>query len=169
MCFFMRLNSRQNLSGWHKGEIWLPFSPVANSHQHRQCGPKIPCRPENAKFGQNPCAQNGHGFWPFLPKIWDPELRHNFHHFLVPSDNSGRYTAPPKISAHSGAVCYFFRVFLCPGFSILDDFSNCFFRRQKNFSLTPPTHVLRPRKKSRPSKQVGRLSAARGSFSHDGG
>ena len=35
---------------------------------------------------------------------------------------------------------------------------------KKNCSLTPPSHVLRPRKKSRPSKQVGRLSTARGSF-----
>ena len=168
MCFFLRLNSRQNLSGWPKAEIWLPFSPVANSHQHRQCGPKIPCRPENAKFGQNPCAQNGHGFWPFLPKIWDPELRHNFHHFLVPSDNSGRYTAPPKISAHSGAVCISYEFFCVPVSPFWTIFKTVF-QRPKNCSLSPPSRVLRPRKKSRPSKHVGRLSAAHGGFSHEGG
>ena len=178
--FFHEANSRQNLSGWRKGEIRpksLCLTPVnvgnisQKSHQRRHYQPKIPPRPENSKFGTRilalfrpknrsrvsriifPVSSRGvailaplggpipghvsafaklaikrdpdlgidfrllrrltpahvynagqksppapktrnlgkirvlyiaHGFWPFLPKFWDPELRHNFPHFLVP-------------------------------------------------------------------------------------
>ena len=98
LVFFHEANSRQNLSGWHKGEIWLPFSPVANSHQHRQYQPKIPRRPENANFGLfwpkngSPCA-----FGKLAIKR-DPDLAIDFR-LLRRLTNAHIYNSGPKSPA----------------------------------------------------------------------
>ena len=148
---FHEANSRQNLSGWHKGEIWpkslwLTPTNVDNISQKSHAAPKT--------------RNLAQGFWPFLAEKWVQGLPHYFSCFVERGCDTCPLGRPPPGSAT-----------IRPILGHVSAFGKLAIKQDPNLGIDfrllrrlTPAHIYNAGQKSPPAPKTRNLGKIRGAI-----